>query len=1124
MGPEMETDRFDRSADPAALYRLSNGRYQVRLSEVGSGGVTWNGLALTRWRDDPVMDDLGSILYLRDLETGAFWSVGYQPTRAPAEVYRWQVATDRLTLERVSHDLAVRLGVEVDAALDLERRWLRLENRSSEHRRIEVTSYLEVVLNDRNADHAHPAFSKLFVQTERDPDTGALLAWRRPRSADESWPWLAHAARGAEVTAWETDRRRFIGRGQRLAKPIALTDEAPLSGSLGPVLDPVLSLRCIVALAPGEATEVLFLTAVGATRESALALLGPHPTDAPLGVGVVCASTADAPAIDTATTLDDAELRFFNGYGGFSASGREYVIRLPWRGDRLHRPPQPWINVIANERAGCLVSETGAGYAWCRNSQANRLTPWSNDPVSDPHGEAIYLRDESSGEVWSPLPGPRPAPTDYEVRHGFGVTRFRCEYLEIVQETSVFVPRSDPLRILRLRLEHRGMSPRRLSVFSYLQPVLGTQARSPSPIVTDHDRERDLLRATNPDAGDFSGAILFAAAGGQGMRVGRVRHLRDRVAFVGYHRDLADPALVCSGGDLDGGADRHRDPCLAHQIELTLAPGETAECVFLLGECLDEAELDACLVKYRRPGAIADALAKVQEFWEDLVSRLQVETPSPAIDLMLNGWLTYQNLVCRQWARSAFYQSGGAYGYRDQLQDAAALVAQRPDLTRAQILLHAAHQLVEGDVLHWWHPAPLGRGLRTRFSDDLLWLPLVTADYIRATGEVGILDERLPFIAARALAPGEDEAYLAPTDSDESADLYEHCCRAIDRSLTAGAHGLPLMGTGDWNDGMNRVGRRGRGESVWLGFFLYRIIGDFLPHCAERGDAARVARYGRYREALARALEDAGWDGDWYRRAFDDEGRVLGSRASDGGRIDALAQAWSVISGAVDPGRAARAMAAVELRLIDDDIGLVRLLAPPFVATALDPGYIKGYVAGVRENGGQYTHAACWVVIALAMLGQRERAATLLERLTPVWHTTTPERVATYGLEPYVVAADIYGEPPHLGRGGWSWYTGSAGWLQRAALEFVLGLRIEGGRTLVIRPCIPDDWPGFRVRYRLADGVTDCAIGVVRAHDGHQVVAARLDGRQAPILDGAARIELPEGGGRHRIDVSLGSA
>jgi cyclic beta-1,2-glucan synthetase len=1124
----MDTDRFlDPNAAPATLHRLSNGRYEVLISETGSGVSSCDSLALTRWHADPVEDDLGTIVYLRDLEDGRFHSLGYQPTRTPAGRYRCLVEDGQFRIEREDDGIGSCLQVSVAADANLEVRRIGLHNTSPRARRIEVTSYLEVVLYPAGADEAHPAFAKLFVQTERDAAHGALLARRRPRAAHEHWPWLVHVIAGGAAVQWETDRMRFLGRGGTPGCPAALLDATPLSGCVGNVLDPVFSLRTVIELAPGERRELLFLTGVAADRDAALQLLEPYvaATTRPAPVAVQAGVTATAPRAERMPPVDDdgaAGLRAFNGCGGFTPAGDEYVVHLPWQGGALRRPPLPWINVVSNERCGFIVSESGAGYTWARNSQANRLTPWYNDPVTDPHGEACYLRDEESGASWSPLPGPRPAPCDYEARHGFGYSRFSCRHDDLEQKTTLFVPRNDPVRILQLRLTNHGAGFRRLSVFSYQRLVLGTLPSSPNAVVTAFDAGRGVLRAVKPAAGEFAGGIAFACAVVVGTQPGHSAYTCDRRAFIGYHGDPVDPAGLRPGTTLDGACGEELEPCFAQQLQITLGPGQTVECAFLLGECLDEDELTHLASHYRSPGAVQAAFEETRVYWSGLVASLRVETPSPAIDLMLNGWLLYQNLVCRIQARSAFYQSGGAYGFRDQLQDAAALVGVRPDLTRVQLLLHASHQFTEGDVLHWWHPAPLERGLRTCFSDDLLWLPYVTCHYLEVTGDAGILGERAPFLHSRLLEPGEDEAYLLPEVSDESADLYEHCCRALDRSLTHGEHGLPLMGTGDWNDGMNRVGREGRGESVWLGFFLYQILGDFLPLCERRDDRARLARYREYRDRLADALEANGWDGAWYRRAYYDDGTPLGSEGDPECRIDALAQSWSVISGAAPRARAEQAMDAVEEQLISETDGIVRLLTPAFVDTPHDPGYIKGYVAGVRENGGQYTHAACWVVMALAGLGRNERAARVLEMLSPVSHTATQERVARYRLEPYVVAADVYGEPPHVGRGGWSWYTGSAGWLYRAALESVLGLRVTQGRTLLIRPCIPADWPGFRLYYRLPDGVTQCEIVVENPRGGRQVIAARMDGRVQTVTDGAARITLPGAGGQYRIEVKLG--
>jgi cyclic beta-1,2-glucan synthetase len=783
----------------------------------------------------------------------------------------------------------------------------------------------------------------------------------------------------------------------------------------------------------------------------------------------------------------------------------------------------PWVNVIANETFGFLVSESGAGYTWSRNSRENRLTPWYNDPVTDPYGEALYVRDEDARVFWSPLPGPVPLAAACEVRHGFGYTQWRHRSVDLEQEVLQFVPRHDPVKITRLRLTNTGDRTRRLSLFAYHRLVLGALAADSSRfVITEVDSDSGAILAQNRLNNEFYDAIVFAAAvAPPGAEL--IRCTGDRTAFVGRHGCLEVPAAVGDALELDGRTGAGLDPCAALQVTVHIEPGATVECSFLLGENTDKASARALVERYRRPAAIANALRAVRKFWTRTLSAVRIETPSPAIDLMVNGWLLYQDLSCRLWGRSAFYQSGGAFGFRDQLQDAAALIYSRPDLTRAQIVLHATHQFVEGDVLHWWHP-PTGRGIRTHFSDDLLWLPYVTAFYVHTTGDWGVLDQSAGFVMARALEPDEDEACLFPQPAGEAADIYTHCCRALDRSLTCGAHGLPLMGTGDWNDGMNRVGREGRGESVWLGFFLYRVLGDFIPICERRAERVRAQRYPDYQAQLRSALDEAGWDGSWYRRAYYDDGTPLGSAQNEECRIDALAQAWAVLSKAAPPERAAQAMDAVERQLVSEEAGLIRLLTPPFDRDPHDPGYIKGYVPGIRENGGQYTHAAIWVVQALAELGRRERAAAYLEMLGPISHTRTPDQVAVYQVEPYVVAADIYGVSPHVGRGGWTWYTGSAGWMYRVALESVLGFRLDHGNMIRLKPCIPDHWPQFRITFRLFDEKTRYEI-VVHNPTGcaATVQAVAIDGQPGDIEAGAARIPLVSDGCTHAVAVVLGS-
>jgi cellobiose phosphorylase len=1175
-----------------AAYLLSNGRYSVLLGPSGGGCSLFDGYALTRWAPDPTCDDDGTHIFIRDLESGDYW------TAAAHHSHGCAVTTDSgaVRYAREVHGIETELAIVIGAQLHAELRRVTLRNATSRPRRLDVTTCAELALNTLAGDAAHPAFSRLFVQTEHVAQHAALLAQRRLRSPEDRPVFAVHALVGATApTEFETDRARFIGRGRPRAVPAAMLDRAPLGGTVGSVLDPLFSLRTAVTLQPGEAVTLTAVLGGAATRADALHILDELATDddveaafrASLAAGSTAAGgmlpdalqmppawregvtlelpafTAAPPVLHThlepgaavqpdghAAVQDDPEtavpgasragvtpgdrgslepgsdaaslltlsesLRFFNGWGGFSDDGTEYVILLPREGDGVRRPPLPWVNVIANEDAGCIVTESGATHTWSGNSRENRVTPWSNDPVTDPHGEALFIRDDEAGRYWSPTPGPRPGAGDYEVRHGFGYTSFLHESDGLAQEVVVFVPVDLPARIARVRVTNRGRRSRRLSIWSYAQLVLGRhEADTRGRIATTFDGLTATILAVQPDREEFSGRVAFSRAVCDTEAV--MGWTADRREFIGCGGSVAAPAALESGALAAAGGDGN-DACAALSLAFTLAPGATFTCAFVLGEAADEA---AAGLAVTRCGSMADvdaALAAARNAWAERVSSITIETPSPAIDLMVNGWLTYQNLGCRMWARTAFYQSGGAFGFRDQLQDSAALLYLDPALTRRQVLLHAAHQFVEGDVLHWWHP-PLSKGIRTRFSDDLLWLPYITAFYIARTGDRRILDEDVRYIRGRSLEPGEDEEFLVP-DLAGSSSLYEHCCRALDRSLTSGAHGLPLMGVGDWNDGMNRVGREGRGESVWLGFFLYDILRDFTGICAGRGDTARARRYGHFLVQLCAALNDAGWDGAWYRRAFYDNGEPLGSADSDECRIDALAQSWAVLSAVAPADRAAQALDNMEAQLVSEGDGIIRLLAPAFDRTPNDPGYIKGYLPGVRENGGQYTHGVLWAVRALAEHGRCERAAQLLEMLSPVTHGGSPERAARYQVEPYVIAADVYGVAPHVGRGGWTWYTGSAGWMYRIALESVLGFELRDGTGVRLRPCIPAAWPGFRVRFRLPDG-TSYRIAVERRDVGNSSLAVD-DGPNLPAMDGALEFPIVRDGHEHHVRVELG--
>ncbi len=808
-------------------------------------------------------------------------------------------------------------------------------------------------------------------------------------------------------------------------------------------------------------------------------------------------------------TISVSGLQFFNGLGGFARDGREYVTVL----NEGQWTPAPWTNVIANEHEfGFQVTESGAGYTWSVNSRENRLTPWSNDAVSDPPGEIFYLRDEETGTVWTPTPLPVRETEPYVIRHGQGYTIFEHTSHGLAQELKLFVPLDATVKISVLRLRNTTQRRRRISVTAYHELVLGvTRAQSAPFIVTERDKASGATFARNNYNNEFAGRIVFAA-----MNPVATSTTCDRKAFLGRNGNAAQPAAL-SQAKLDDRYGAGLDPCAALQSSVELAPGESREIIVLFGESASAEAARELMARYLDSSANSAALERIVSHWDATLSNVEVRTPDAAMNLMLNRWLLYQTLVCRVWARSAFYQSGGAYGFRDQLQDVMALVYAKPQLARAQILRAAAHQFKEGDVQHWWHP-PTDRGVRTHISDDLLWLCYVTSFYIRVTGDSAILAEVMPFLDAPLLAAGQDDAYLQPQISAEQGTLYDHCLRAIDRSLVTGAHGLPLMGAGDWNDGMNRVGHEGKGESVWLGWFLHATLESFAPFCEAREEPERAAQYREHMAKLKAALENA-WDGDWYVRAYFDDGTPLGSAQNDECRIDSIAQSWGVLSGAADKQRAAHAMAAVEEYLIRRGDGLVLLFTPPFDRGAYDPGYIKGYVPGVRENGGQYTHGALWTLIAYAMLGDGDRAGELFALLNPINHSSTRAGLHKYRVEPYVAAADIYAVPPHTGRGGWTWYTGSAAWMYRAGLESILGFQLMGDR-LRIDPCIPRSWREFEINFT-PDGHSNTRY-FIKVENPHGlcrgVSSLEIDGEIQPTFE----IVLAKDGKRHDVRVVLG--
>lgn len=801
-----------------------------------------------------------------------------------------------------------------------------------------------------------------------------------------------------------------------------------------------------------------------------------------------------------------ADLLFDNGIGGFTADGREYLIHL----EPGETTPAPWSNVLANDGFGAIVTEAGLGFTWAVNSGENRLTPWSNDPVADPQGEALYLRDEESAEIWTPTPQPAGDDTACQIRHGAGYTSWlRCSR-GLEQELLVFVPPDDPVKLVRLRLRNRLPRPRRVTATYYAEWLLGALRSQARPfVVSEYHAAEHALLARNAWNPEFAERVAFLAASLPPLSL-----TTDRRFFVGRDGDLRRPQGLLRW-DLGDSADTVADPCAALQVHLDLDAAGTAEVVFLLGQGEDRAEAERLLRHWREPGRVDQALEALKRHWDRLLGAIQVRTPDPAFDLMVNRWLLHQTIASRLQARAGFHQAGGAIGFRDQLQDVLSLLHADPGRARAHLLTCAARQFEEGDVLHWWHP-PLDRGVRTRCSDDLLWLPYATGRYVEATGDLSILREAAPFLRAPPLAPNEDDRYARFETTDEGFPLFEHCERALERGVTAGRQGLPLIGAGDWNDGMDRVGRQGRGESVWLGWFAIAAIRAFVDLALQLGREEVAARWTARAEALRQAIEEAGWDGGWYLRAFDDDGRPWGSAENDECRIDSITQSWAVLSGAAAPERARAAVEAARRELVREDDRLVRLLWPPFASTPRDPGYIKAYPPGIRENGGQYTHAAAWLGLAFARLGDGAAAARIFALASRVGHTSSRAEAELYRGEPYVVAADIGGVAPQLGRGGWTWYTGSAGWTWQLGVEGILGLRFEKG-SLRVDPCLPPDWGWFEATVRGSAGSLE-----IRVEDpdgvGRGVAEVRLDDQ--PL--GEALVSLPTDGSIRHLHLRLG--
>jgi len=1280
-----------------ATHLLSNGQYAVMITAAGSGYSRWRDLSVTRWREDATCDDWGSYIYLRDVVSGALWSAGYQPSGAEPDAFGVVFKEDRAEFTRRDGTLTTILDVLVSPEEQGEVRRVSIANTGSRARDIEVTSYAELVLATQAGDVAHPAFSKLFVETGYVSEMGVLLATRRPRAPDEPEIWAAHlaivdgkAVGGPEV---ETDRARFLGRGCSLRAPIAATDGRPLSGTVGTVLDPIFALRRRVRIEPGAVVRIAFWTLVASSREAVLDLADKHRditayeraatlawTQAQvqlhhLGMGqgeaslfqrlaghllyaaptlrpssdtirqgsggqsglwthgisgdfpILLLRISDTDNLDIARQLLQAHeywrmkglavdlvilnervssyvqdlqialetllrtsqsrprmrsdgpsgrafvlradlipaesrallssvarvvlvgqrgrladqldrmptakavagsrpkpvpvaprplaappvpaLEFFNGLGGFADDGREYVTVLgPGRST-----PAPWINIVSNPSFGFQVATEGSGYTWSVNSRENQITPWSNDPVADRPGEVFYLRDEETGELWGPTALPiRDLAATYIARHGRGYSRFEHTTHGIALDLVQYVPLDDPIKISHFKLHNMSGRTRRLSLTAYVEWVLGPSRTASAPFVmTEIDPGTRAMFARNPWNPAFGSRVAFIDLGGR--QTGWTGNRRE---FIGRNGTLASPAALTGTAPLSNAVGAGLDPCGVLRTAIELSANGSIDIVCFLGEAASVEHAQALIERYREAD-LAAVRSEIARYWDGVLGRVQVKTPDRSMDIMLNGWLLYQTLACRIWARSAFYQSSGAYGFRDQLQDGMALASTCPAIVRTHLLRAAARQFAQGDVQHWWLPHS-GQGVRTRISDDCAWLAHVVAHYVDTVGDAALLDEPVTFLEGQSLAADEHDAFFQPATSDVTATLFEHCARALDHSLALGRHGLPLMGTGDWNDGMNRVGEGGEGESVWLGWFLHGALSAFAPLADARHETVRAATWRAHASALQASLEREAWDGDWYRRGFFDDGTPLGSAAALECRIDSIAQSWSVLSGVAEPEHAARAMAAVERELIRPEDGLALLFAPPFDKTPLDPGYIKGYPPGIRENGGQYTHAALWSVMAFAALGEGGKAADLFSLLNPINHARTRADLLRYKVEPYIVAADIYARPPHVGRGGWTWYTGSAGWMQRAGIESILGLRLRG-ESLHLAPCIPETWPGFEMVLRHGSARYEIQVeNPDRVSTG--IAFASLD--SATITERPLRVRLTDDGATHRLLVRLG--
>ena len=1219
---------------------LSNGRYSVMVTNSGGGYSRWKNLALTRWREDATCDNWGTFCYIKDLEKDTYWSAAFQPSLQEGENYEAVFSQGRAEFRRRDFSLETHTEIVVSPEDDIELRRIHITNRSRKKRIIEITSYAEVVLNTAAADESHPAFSNLFVQTAINEARHTILCTRRPRSVEEQTPWMFHLMKvhDAEIIniTYETDRDQFIGRGHTINQPKVMKQKAPLSGSQGSVLDPVISIQYRIVIEPSETAIIDLIFGVADSKELcnvlvdkyqdrnitnrvlelafthsqvilrqinaveadaqlysrlAASIIFSNPslrTDAATiiknkrgqsglwgysisgDIPIVLLQIEDSGNIDLVKQMVQAhtywrmkglmvdlviwnedyggyrqvlhnqiqslvapgvssdmkeqpggifirsadqisiedrilfqtvahiiisdalgsleeqinrrsklkstvpyfspskfhtsvftsvdvpkDLRFFNGIGGFSADGKEYVITTT----PTQPTPAPWVNILANPGFGSVVSESGQSYTWVDNAHSMRLTPWNNDTIGDLKGEAFYLRDEESGRYWSPSPLPCRGKSPYITRHGFGYSIFEHSEDGIHSEMKVFVDIECPIKFIVIKVRNHSNRSRRISATGYVEWVLGDlRAKSLMHTITEADIRSGTIIARNAYNTDFGNKVAFFDVNEVSRTI-----TTDRSEFIGRNGTLANPdAMIRSR--LSGKTGAGLDPCAAIQVVFDLAEEQEHEIIFKLGAGSGVDDALNLNRKFEGSTGAHACFAKVNEYWNKTLGAVQIETPDQALNILSNGWLNYQTLACRVWGRSGFYQSGGAFGFRDQLQDVLSLVHTQPQMLKQQLLLCASRQFKEGDVQHWWHP-PTGRGVRTTCSDDYLWMPFAVCRYITVTGDHDILDEVVPFLEGRLLNSGEESYFDLPIRSDSTASLYEHCVKAIENGLLFGEKGLPLMGSGDWNDGMDKVGNHGKGESVWLAFFLYDILVKFSDVAAIKNDDAFVIKCRDQAEQLKQNIHKNAWDGEWYRRAYFDDGTPLGSHENEECKIDSIAQSWSVLSKGADEQRSIMAMKNADKFLVQQEDGMIQLFTPPFDKSSMNPGYIKGYVPGVRENGGQYTHAAIWLVMAFAAIGDHKRTWDLLQMINPLNRGNTAEKMDVYKAEPYVVAADVYAEPMHKGRGGWTWYTGSAGWMYQLILESFVGMKKEGDK-LIFTPCLPAEWPSVKISYR----------------------------------------------------------